>query len=117
MEGANGVFRRIAKRYAENTKSKRTGSKSYLGYWFGSKKGEILREINSLMNNRPVSSLGYQTPAVVLAAAVQSAAMAQLQLHSSTLPNMPQPMAWTRTHPPVCSSSWRSRQFSRPRTN
>jgi transposase InsO family protein len=70
VEGANGVFRRIAKRYAENTKSKRSGGKSYLAYWFGSKKGEILQEINSLMNNRPVSSLGYQTPANVLAAAM-----------------------------------------------
>ena len=72
VEGANGVFRRIAKRYAENTKSKRSGSKSYLSYWFGSKKGEILQEINALMNNRPVSSLGYQTPADVLAAAMAS---------------------------------------------
>eukprot|EP01044_Picomonas_judraskeda_P017005 COSAG03_NODE_3120_length_2202_cov_0.786020_2_plen_488_part_00 len=70
VEGANGVFRRIAKRYAENTKSKRSGNKSYLAYWFGSKKGEILQEINALMNNRPVSSLGYQTPASVLEAAM-----------------------------------------------
>ena len=70
VEGANGVFRRIAKRYAENTKSKRSGNKSYLSYWFGSKKGEILQEINALMNNRPVSSLGYLTPASVLQAAM-----------------------------------------------
>eukprot|EP01043_Picozoa_sp_COSAG02_P041793 COSAG02_NODE_3497_length_6651_cov_14.115655_3_plen_377_part_00 len=71
VEGANGVFRRIAKRYAENTKSKRSGTKSYLAYWYGSKKGEILAEINSLMNNRPVSSLGYQTPADVMQAAME----------------------------------------------
>ena len=71
VEGANGIFRRTAKRYAENTKSMRpSGSKSYLSYWYGGPKGEILQQINALMNNRPVSSLGYQTPADVLAASM-----------------------------------------------
>ena len=71
VEGGNAVFRRYAKKYAENMKAKHAGSsKSYLSYWFGSPKGEILQEINALMNNRPVSSLGYQTPADVLAAAM-----------------------------------------------
>jgi hypothetical protein len=67
VEGANGVFRRLAKRYAENTKSKRNPNANYLGFWYG-KGGEILRELNFLMNTRPVSSLGYQTPADVLKA-------------------------------------------------
>ena len=71
VEGGNGIFRRTAKRYAENMKVKHVGSsKSYLSYWFGGPKGEILQEINALMNNRPVSSLGYQTPADVLAASM-----------------------------------------------
>ena len=71
VEGGNAVFRRYAKKYAENMKEKHTGSsKSYLSYWHGGPKGEILQEINALMNNRPVSSLGYQTPADVLAASM-----------------------------------------------
>eukprot|EP01043_Picozoa_sp_COSAG02_P033303 COSAG02_NODE_2266_length_9286_cov_2.788723_3_plen_582_part_00 len=69
VEGANAIFRRIAKKRAEVTKEKHKGSsKSYLSRWFGGPKGEILQEIASLMNTRPVSSLGYQTPADVLAA-------------------------------------------------
>ena len=69
IEGANGIFRRIANNYAEDIKAKHVGSsKSYLSYWYGGPKGEIMQEINALMNSRPVSSLGYQTPADVLAA-------------------------------------------------
>ena len=69
VEGANSIFRRIAKKRAEVTKEQHKGSsKSYLSRWFGGPKGEILQEIASLMNTRPVSSLGYQTPADVLAA-------------------------------------------------
>eukprot|EP01046_Picozoa_sp_COSAG06_P008655 COSAG06_NODE_440_length_15762_cov_75.979825_4_plen_565_part_00 len=73
IEGANSVFRRYAKKYAENMKEKHKNSKkSYLSFWYGGPKGEILQEINSLMNNRPVSSLNYQTPADVLAASMAS---------------------------------------------
>ena len=68
VEGGNAVFRRYAKKYAENMREKhKNSSKSYLSYWYGGPKGEILQELNALMNNRPVSSLGYQTPADVLA--------------------------------------------------
>ena len=71
VEGGNSIFRRYAKKYAENMKEKHAGSsKSYLSRWYGGPKGEILQEINALMNNRPVSSLGYQTPADVLAASM-----------------------------------------------
>ena len=69
VEGANGVFRRLAKRHAESNRQNRPARtrKNYLSYWYGSG-GEILRELNALMNTRPVSSLGYQTPADVLEA-------------------------------------------------
>jgi hypothetical protein len=69
VEGANAIFRRIAKKRAEVTKERhKNSSKSYLSRWYGGPKGEILQQIASLMNTRPVSSLGYQTPADVLAA-------------------------------------------------
>eukprot|EP01047_Picozoa_sp_COSAG01_P062020 COSAG01_NODE_7824_length_3039_cov_35.591976_3_plen_349_part_00 len=55
VEGANGVFRRLAKRHAENNRQNRPARtrKNYLSYWYGSG-GEILRELNALMNTRPV---------------------------------------------------------------
>jgi hypothetical protein len=71
VEGPNGVFHRLAKRYAENTKGRRNPRINYLSYWYG-QGGVILRELNFLMNTRPVSSLGYQTPAHVLEAWLQT---------------------------------------------
>ena len=42
VEGADGIFRRTANRYDENTKSEQPGgSKSYLSYWYGGPKGEL----------------------------------------------------------------------------
>eukprot|EP01043_Picozoa_sp_COSAG02_P054676 COSAG02_NODE_6228_length_3712_cov_2.222530_3_plen_261_part_00 len=68
VEQGNQMVRRYAKKLAENMKSKRTGSsKSYLSYWMG-QKGEILAEINSLLNTRAVSSLGWQSPADIVEA-------------------------------------------------
>ena len=73
VEGSMSIFRRLAKRHAENLRSTRAPppGKSYLSYWFGNapgKQGEILAELNMLMNTRPVSSIGFQTPADVLEA-------------------------------------------------
>ena len=68
IEGSQSIFRRIAKRHAENNKANRTGKKPYLSYWFGNKKGEILQELNMLMNTRPLQVLGWQTPADVMEA-------------------------------------------------
>ena len=70
IEGSMSVLRRTMKRYAENMKAARTGSKDYLSYWFNKpnsgKAGQLLDEINALMNTRSVKSLGWQTPADVL---------------------------------------------------
>jgi hypothetical protein len=70
VEGSMSIFRRIAKRHAENNRANRPrgAKKSYLSYWFGDQKGQILAELNMLMNTRKVSSLGYQSPADILEA-------------------------------------------------
>jgi len=70
IEGSMSLLRRTMKRHAENMKAGRSGSKNYLSYWFNKpnsgKAGQLLAEMNALMNTRPVKALGWQTPADVL---------------------------------------------------
>ena len=72
IEGSMSLLRRTMKRYAENMKASRGGNKDYQSYWFNKplsgKAGQLLQEMNALMNTRPVKALGWQTPADVLKA-------------------------------------------------
>jgi hypothetical protein len=69
VEGSMSIFRRIAKRHAENNRANRPrgAKKSYLSYWFGDQKGQILAELNMLMNTQKVSSLAAAAAAAAAA--------------------------------------------------
>ena len=56
IEGSMSLLRRTMKRYAENMKAGKSGSKNYLSYWYNKpnsgKAGQLLPEINAPMNTR-----------------------------------------------------------------
>ena len=70
VENNNRVVRGVMRRHTRAHQAQQAATqKRSESYWYGPG-GATLRQINSLVNSRPVREIGYQSPADVLAAAL-----------------------------------------------